>query len=196
MKVSKLNKLHPNDCEVLAEVRIDYDGYNFNMDRGYILYHLTSGSAYEHRLVAERVYGDIDGLVIHHKDENPTNNAASNLEPLTRAEHALRHKPPRVETVCPRCGVAFMVKQSQVERWNKNYCSLNCTRLSNRVVERPSKIMLVEQLINQPNYLELGRQYGVSDNAIRKWCKQYGIPHLSSYWRSLSDGQPIITRNN
>jgi transposase-like protein len=23
--------------------------------------------------------------------------------------------------------------------------------------------------------LSLGRKYGVSDNAIRKWCKQYGI---------------------
>ena len=32
------------------------------------------------------------GYVLHHKDENPSNNAPCNLEFLTRAEHAKRHK--------------------------------------------------------------------------------------------------------
>jgi hypothetical protein len=44
----------------------------------------------------------------------------------------------------------------------------------NRKVVRPSKEEL-EQLIQNNSFLALSRKFGVSDNAIRKWCKLYGI---------------------
>jgi len=45
---------------------------------------------------------------------------------------------------------------------------------NNRKVERPSKEILEDEIKNN-SLLSLGRKYGVSDNAIRKWCKSYGI---------------------
>ena len=46
----------------------------------------------EARLVYKKAYGDIpDGFDIHHKDSNPCNNAPSNLEALSRKDHAMRH---------------------------------------------------------------------------------------------------------
>ncbi|MEO6589121.1 MAG: hypothetical protein ABIP06_07340 [Pyrinomonadaceae bacterium] len=41
-----------------------------------------------------------------------------------------------------------------------------------RKVERPSYKTLLEEL-KQSNYLAVGKKYGVSDNAIRKWIKTY-----------------------
>lgn len=43
-----------------------------------------------------------------------------------------------------------------------------------RVVERPSKEFL-SGLIKQKTFVEIGEKYGVSDSAVRKWCKTYGL---------------------
>ena len=41
--------------------------------------------------------------------------------------------------------------------------------------DRPSKEELLK-LIKATSFTEIGRMYGVTDNAIRKWCKKYEIP--------------------
>lgn len=55
--------------------------------------------------------------------------------------------------------------EAQIKNYNKQ-----------RKVERPSKEEL-EVLIKTESFLEIGRKYGVSDNAIRKWCKMYDLPY-------------------
>lgn len=45
-----------------------------------------------------------------------------------------------------------------------------------RIVERPSKEELIK-LLQESNFTAVGRKYGVTDNAIRRWCKTYKIPH-------------------
>ena len=47
--------------------------------------------------------------------------------------------------------------------------------LNQRKVERPSKENLLK-LIKVNSFLKLGRDFGVSDNTIRKWCKFYDLP--------------------
>ena len=52
---------------------------------------------YEHTHLAEvHILGRAlrRGEVVHHKDENPLNNALENLEVMTRSEHAKLHHPP------------------------------------------------------------------------------------------------------
>lgn len=71
--------------------------------RGYVLryvgkkHHLADvrGYAYEHRIVAERAIGRRleTGEEVHHRDENPSNNDASNLEVArNHAEHMAKHR--------------------------------------------------------------------------------------------------------
>ena len=43
-----------------------------------------------------------------------------------------------------------------------------------RKVERPTKDDLFN-MINSMSYCAIGRKYGVSDNAVRKWAKSYGL---------------------
>lgn len=45
-----------------------------------------------------------------------------------------------------------------------------------KVKNRPSKEILLDEIKNK-SFSSIGRDYGVSDNTIRKWCKIYKIPY-------------------
>jgi len=47
---------------------------------------------------------------------------------------------------------------------------IKCYGLRIRKVERPPKEELLK-MIKETSYVEVGRKFGVSDNAIRKWLK-------------------------
>jgi len=55
---------------------------------------------------------------------------------------------------------------------------------THRKSNRPSKEELLE-LIKTKSFCEIGRMFGVTDNAIRKWCKTEGLPHLKSEIKKL-----------
>lgn len=59
-------------------------------------------------------------------------------------------------------------------------CSMKAMR---KVQNRPSKEELYDMLLNvNGNFTKIAKQFGVSDNTIRKWCKAYNIPsHSSDY---------------
>lgn len=59
-----------------------------------------------------------------------------------------------------------------------------------RKVEHPSKEELT-RLVWERSMCQLGRDYGVSDNAVRSWCKRYGIADIPpmGYWRKRMVGQ-------
>jgi Zn finger protein HypA/HybF involved in hydrogenase expression len=64
---------------------------------------------------------------------------------------------------CSSCGVELSGK------CKTGLCN-TCHSKSQRKVERPSKEQLLQE-IKETSYLAVGRKYGVSDNAIRKWLK-------------------------
>ena len=68
---------------------------------------------------------------------------------------------------CKNCG-------KEVYSSKSTYCP-DCAHLAARIVERPNRETL-KQLIRTTSFLQIGRQFGVSDNAIRKWCKAENLP--------------------
>ena len=71
------------------------------------------------------------------------------------------------ESLINRCIVCGKVISSR---------STHCNRCvpHKRKVERPTKEEL-KDLIKTNTFVSLGKRFGVSDNAVRKWCKSYGI---------------------
>ena len=63
-----------------------------------------------------------------------------------------------------------------------------CAAIASRNVDRPAREEL-KQLIRTNSFVSLGKRYGVSDNAIRKWCKNYGLPSKSSDIKKMSDDE-------
>lgn len=44
-----------------------------------------------------------------------------------------------------------------------------------------------KQLIRNNSFVAIGKLYGVSDNAIRKWCKWENLPYKVKEIKSYSD---------
>jgi transcription elongation factor Elf1 len=73
---------------------------------------------------------------------------------------------------CELCGKEISVS-SAVKRKRK-HCSLQCSSMAQRKVERPSCEQLSEEIKNT-SWVALGKKYGVSDRSVKKWAKQYGL---------------------
>ena len=70
--------------------------------------------------------------------------------------------------ICPICKKNIIHKRS-------NMCP-SCSHLIRRKIDRPSKEELFELIKTKP-FIQIGKMFGVSDNAIRKWCKYYNLPY-------------------
>jgi ribosomal protein L37E len=90
-----------------------------------------------------------------------------------------KNRIPKTKKSCRRCGRSFFPARPQ-----QRYCSRACgTRWdrsklrgkpipSYRRVKRPPYEQLLAE-INSMGYCAVGRKYGVSDNAVRKWVRFY-----------------------
>jgi len=135
------------------------------------------GWVMEHRYVMSEHLGGVvltSNDVVHHKDGNRHNNDIENLELTNQSDHAKEHMDKNMFVVCACCGKSFHIKPSMLNKKRGKYCSRECSDVSGRKVERPSKDQLIEDLHIMP-YTKVGIKYGVSDNAVRKWAKAYGI---------------------
>lgn len=71
--------------------------------------------------------------------------------------------------VCKICG-------KPIDKYGKHQMCVKCAGELRRKVVRPSKDELLFLIKNKPMY-KIGIDYGVSGNAIKKWCKDYGISY-------------------
>lgn len=67
--------------------------------------------------------------------------------------------------ICPTCNN---------ETFGTTFCSVTCSAKSRRKVKRPYRKTLLRQ-IQTMSWSAIGRHYGVSDNAVRKWAKKYDL---------------------
>lgn len=148
------------------------------------------GMVYEHIYLAEKYIGRPieDAEEVHHEDEDRSNNSKDNLfvfktkEDHTRYHHNGimiklddgSHISPKLERDCKGCGETFNPAKTLQEYCSRECVSRNVKRA--RKVERPSKEELL-RLISEETFVPIGKRYDVSDNAVRKWCKSYGLPY-------------------
>ena len=76
---------------------------------------------------------------------------------------------------------------------NSTYCKSceNKLRQQNGIQNREEKYGITRETLKQKirttPFTELSKKYGVSDNAIRKWCKYYNLPYRASEIKKYSD---------
>ena len=79
------------------------------------------------------------------------------------------------------------LRGTELERFCKNcnghvknpksvYCGTECFGIKQRKVTRPTyeQLKWVMEELNY-NYVQVGKRYGVTDNAVRKWARMYGL---------------------
>ena len=94
----------------------------------------------------------------------------------SHSQHKINDQSIKQKYFCKNC-------QKEISSKKATYC-IECSKIASRKVERPSKEELWEYLILiKGNFSEASRHFGVSDNAIRKWCKNYKIPYKSKDYK-------------
>lgn len=77
---------------------------------------------------------------------------------------------------CSYCG-KYLTNKNQ-----DTYCSQECSKSASRRVIRPSKEELKKLIWTKPT-THIAKNFGVSDKAVEKWCKAYGIDKPPrGYW--------------
>ena len=79
---------------------------------------------------------------------------------------------------CKDCGK--LLSEPRAER-----CP-DCAHKARRICERPSREEL-KKLIRTIPFTQIGQQFGVTDNAIKKWCKAENLPARKQDINSYSD---------
>lgn len=78
---------------------------------------------------------------------------------------------------CPECGNPVS--------YRGNLCC-DCAHKKSRLVKRPDRETL-KMLIRTTPFTTIGKQFGVSDNAVRKWCDAEKLPRKSREIKKYSD---------
>lgn len=108
--------------------------------------------------------------------------------------------------VCPNCNQQLDTtgsKNPERKIFAKKYYCIDCnkeiSKNSLRCLECESKNRIIplenmpitkeelKKLIRTTSFLEIGRKYNVSDNAIRKWCDKFNLPRKKSDIQKFSD---------
>lgn len=126
---------------------------------------------YIHRLVME-AFNPTDNpeLEINHIDENKENNMITNLEWVTHKENINK------------------ISKYIVARENNQKQKLERREAWIKYRDRniPPKEVLEKQLFEYRNFVAIGKLYGVTDSAVRRWCRRYGLPDHTRQLKNLS----------
>lgn len=149
-------------------------------------------------------------LELHHKDRNHYNNEINNLAILCPNCHSIQEgnsganagkylkertiinettleeekvivieeKIPEPAYFCCDCGIP-------ISRTAKRCKSCASKERQKGISNKPDRECL-KQLIRTTSFLQIGKMFNVSDNAVRKWCDGYNLPRKSTEIKAYS----------
>lgn len=186
LETCSIDKLNEREQFWIKEYKPEYNqtiGENFNVVPQKLTYEQV-------QQIQQILINDIEGKISHKKlgeqfgvsgkdTIRDINNGRTWYNPelkyplhITHADN--RYKP---EYKCKQCGILI--------KTNSTYCT-TCSNLLRRKVERPSREEL-KQLIRTLSFTQIGQQFGVQNNSIRKWCDNMNLPRTKKEIKSYSD---------
>ena len=85
---------------------------------------------------------------------------------------------------CKSCG-------KEITKHSESGLCFSCWQVTQRKVIRPQKEELFNMLKeNNGNFTKVASYFGVTDNSIRSWCKQYELSPKSSDYKEIKEKKP------
>lgn len=162
-----------NNLQILC-IECHYDTKNFRNKNGKGRIHLLSENyilTEEEQIIKNeaRVLAKRKGIGIKEAFELIKNSPNQSIKDFPKKERKYLE-----DAECPVCHKIFH-KKFQTQK----YCSQECVHKSQS--HDITKENLLENIIRlNGNFTQLGKVYGITDNAIRKWCKKFGFPTHSN----------------
>lgn len=89
------------------------------------------------------------------------------------------HQKTQKELFCSECG-------KNITSYSDTGLCLECYQKSTRIAVRPTREELKKMIRTLP-FTTIGKEFGVSDNAIRKWCRAENLPSRANDIKTYSD---------
>jgi len=171
---------HARTARPLSEILVEHSTYNRGQLKGRLYRDGLKRRECELCGQGEEWRGNHMSLILDHINGVADDNRLENLRIVcpncaaTFDTHCGRQN--QWERDCVRCGAAFRPKATE-----QRYCSYACgvhaspghaPRPATRKIARPPYARLRRE-IHALGWSAVGRRYGVSDNAVRKWVRQY-----------------------
>lgn len=129
-------------------------------------------------------------LELHHKDGNHYNNDLDNLAILCPNCHSIQEgnsganiksckEKVELKYFCCDCGAVISRGATRCKSCAAKEAQKNKTN-------KPSREEL-KVLIRTVPFVQIGRMFGVSDNAVRKWCDSYGLPRKATDIKNITE---------
>lgn len=87
----------------------------------------------------------------------------------------------RKHNFCIDCGREILLSSTRCAD-----CAAKYKGLKQRKVNRPERAVLKSYIRSMP-FTKIGEMFQVSDNAIRKWCDEYGLPRTKKAISKITD---------
>lgn len=182
-----INELNEKEKYWIKKYNSYNNGYNQTLG-GDCVIHMAKLIPEDVEEIQELLSNDVDGIISHKVLANKYNVSTDTIQNINAGRQWYNEK----------YNYPLHISQFDSRRKKKNYCIdcgieifKNSTRCNScEGIRRSSNKKLVtreelKQLIRSTPFTKIGERYGVSDNAIRKWCKNYNLPSkrrdISSY---------------
>jgi len=163
-----------------------------------------NGYVYQHRLIMERKIGRLlkSEECIHHISGDKQDNKIENLELTTKRDHFITHDiQPAGYTKrnydllkfnCLKCDKEIFVYEGVARKSTPKYCSNKCRGIAQRRCERPAREIL-ERMMRNMSFVAIGKLFGVSDQAVRKWARGYRIDFsVAKYYKNGNNKRALV----
>lgn len=171
-------------------------GYMYSIDKS-SPYASKNGRVWQHHhVMCEHIGRPLrDDECVHHIDRNRANNDLSNLMLMTKSEHSALHaredgrSQPKADIVCANCGSVFFAPVGD----ERKFCSVVCSDAGRQMFSIDADLLAA--LVWEKPLRDIAKEFGVSDVAVAKRCKKFGIHRPGrGYWASVRSKQntPVI----
>jgi hypothetical protein len=172
----------PRERKPLSEILVENSTYS----RGHLKRRLYEEGLKERRCElcgqGEQWRGVRMALILDHVNGAADDNRLENLRIVcpncaaTLETHCGRqNRLPEAERTCLQCGDVFHLR-NRTQRYCSRRCGTHAPKPGNRLAQRRALRPPYEELVAEvaaTSWSAVGRKYGVSDNAVRKWVRAY-----------------------